>query len=263
MMRAKRAWLFLAVAAAVLSLAAVSPGQAEGRRVDPRADRTLQRMSEFLASAGAFRVRAQSLVDDVQVDGQKIQRVVSHDIAVRRPDRFMARRSGHGGRIDVCFDGRTFTAHHVDRGLYASTDDAGRTIDEVIDFVFDEYGISVPVADVMSADPYELLSEYVLEAKVVGTVALDGVQTTHIACRQEFIDWQVWVEDGARPVPRRLVITYKDQPDSPQYTVRLTDWEFGAHLPPSVFELTLPGEARRIEFSAAAAAAAAQTGGAE
>jgi len=28
----------------------------------------------------------------------------------------------------------------------------------------------------------------------------------------------VWIENGARPLPRKFVITYKDEADSPQYT---------------------------------------------
>ena len=50
------------------------------------------------------------------------------------------------------------------------------------------------------------------------------------------------------PVPRKLVITYKTAPDSPQYVARLWNWSFQPRLSDHYFEFHPPAEADETEF---------------
>ena len=52
-----------------------------------------------------------------------------------------------------------------------------------------------------------------------------GKRCHHLAFAQEHVDWQVWIEDGAQPLVRKFVITYKDEPGAPQYTAIFFDWK--------------------------------------
>ena len=38
-------------------------------------------------------------------------------------------------------------------------------------------------------------------------------------------DWQIWIEAGARPIPRKYVITSKGVAAAPQYTLRIKEWK--------------------------------------
>ena len=67
---------------------------------------------------------------------------------------------------------------------------------------------------------------------------------------QEVIDWQIWIEDGPRPVPRKLLITYKEEPGSPQYVARLSDWDFQPCLSDHYFRFQPPKGSDEIEFLA-------------
>ncbi len=45
-----------------------------------------------------------------------------------------------------------------------------------------------------------------------------GVPCHHLAFEQATIDWQLWIDAGKDPLPRKLVITYKTEDEVPQYT---------------------------------------------
>lgn len=88
----------------------------------------------------------------------------------------------------------------------------------------------------------------------VGPARIDGTVTEHYAFRQPGVDWQVWIETGARPLPRRLVITTTDDPSQPQYASTLK-WNTDAKLGDSAFTFVPPKDAHRIELVAADAVA--------
>jgi hypothetical protein len=137
-------------------------------------------------------------------------------------------------------------------GVYATTD-VPADLDAAIDHVFDTYGFSVPIADLVYSDPYAVLTENVESGFLVGRHSVDGTPCHHLAFSQEFIDWQIWIEDGPRPVPRKLVVTHKDEPGAPQYTARLSGWDFQPRLSDHIFQFDPPPGVDRIEFLSAPA----------
>jgi hypothetical protein len=40
-------------------------------------------------------------------------------------------------------------------------------------------------------------------AGYIGTSWIDGVECDHVAVRQADVDWQVWIERGDTPLPRK------------------------------------------------------------
>ena len=66
-----------------------------------------------------------------------------------------------------------------------------------------------------------------------GLGVVDGVECEHLAFRGPDTDWQIWIETGAKPVPRKYVITSKTVAGAPQYTLRIKEWK--ADLSPDVF----------------------------
>ena len=46
----------------------------------------------------------------------------------------------------------------------------------------------------------------------------------HLAARTDTVDFQVWVADGDKPLPQRVVITYKKAKGEPQFWAQFSDW---------------------------------------
>jgi hypothetical protein len=63
------------------------------------------------------------------------------------------------------------------------------------------------------------------------------------------VDWQIWIERGERPVPRKLVVTSTDQKTQPQHQVVMR-WDLAPHLDERTFTFVPPQDAHRIEFAA-------------
>ena len=60
---------------------------AHGSVLDPEATAALEKMGACLRSLQAFQVQSTTTREDVLLDGQKVQRIVTADLIARRPDR--------------------------------------------------------------------------------------------------------------------------------------------------------------------------------
>ena len=218
-------------------------------RIETHADRLLREMGHFLKSANAFTVHAESSYDTVDQNGRAIRYGGLADVALRRPDGLRSVFNGDERQTQLVYDGKTITLYDAAVNMYAVTE-VPPEIDSAIDTIFDKYGVSIPLSDLAYADPYEILIENVIEGRWVGLHIIDGVPCNHLAFTQESIDWQIWIEDSDQPVPRQVLITYKDQPGWPQYFARLKDWNFEPQFPKNYFEFQPPAGSDVMEFLA-------------
>jgi hypothetical protein len=216
-------------------------------RVETHADRLLKEMGDYLKSADAFTFHAESSYDAIDRNGQKIRFGGTTDVTLRRPDRLRSKFIGDERQTQTFYDGKTVTIYNPAINMYAVTD-VPPDIDSAIDMIFDKYGVSVPLADIVYADPYNILIENVIEGRWVGRHSIAGVPCNHLAFIQESIDWQIWIEDGPKPVPRQVLITYKDEPGWPQYFARLNSWDLKPEFSDDYFQFQPPAGSDEMEF---------------
>lgn len=215
--------------------------------IDPRVDILLRGMSEYLKDADEFSFLAEVNYDQVLEGGQKILRGRRAEISMRRPDRLHVLVNGDLVNERMWYDGETFVLMNLRDLEYIKVDVPPR-IDDTLDFMARNYGISSPVADVLYSDPHAILVENVMTGAYIGQPVIRGVPTHHLAFTQETVDWQLWIEDGAQPVPRKAVITYKNVASAPQFTVWLSDWNFSPRLADSLFKFLPPDGAMQVEI---------------
>jgi len=75
------------------------------------------------------------------------------------------------------------------------------------------------------APRYFLSGEDLEDVTIAGKGVIDGVECDHLAFRNVETDWQIWIESGAKPIPRKYVITSKGIGEAPQYTLRIKEWK--------------------------------------
>jgi hypothetical protein len=110
------------------------------------------------------------------------------------------------------------------------------------------------------------LDKLVVSANYVETTTITDVPCDHVAARTSTgVDIQVWVAQGSEPLPRRVVITYKDETGQPQFWADLSNWNLAPEVSDALFTFTPPAGADRIQFltvvGKAAAPAAPKKGG--
>jgi hypothetical protein len=215
--------------------------------IDKQADRILREMGDYLGNAGEFSFRADVSYDEFSIWDQEIQFGGVAIIALRRPDSLDVAYDGDNRQSRVLFNGETLVFHDLRTNLYAPME-ASEGIDNAIDQLFEQSGTSVPIADLLYSNPYETLIEYADFGVVVGQHSIDGISSHHLAFSGEVLDWQIWIETGPRPLPRQLVITYKEDPGAPQYRARLSNWNFKPGLTDHNFDFIPPTDAKEMEF---------------
>lgn len=216
------------------------------RRVDPRADAVLKKMSELLARTPRFALEAEEVFDEVYEEAPRVQLTNLRRIAVERPGRFAADATGDTLNRAAWYDGRTLSVLNKEQNLYLSVE-MPDTIDAVLDKIAEDYGIVVPLSDLLYSDPYGTLMEGVLYGDYLGLHQAAGVLCHHLAFSQAEIDWQIWIEAGDKPLPRKLVITYLSEPGAPQYEATIKRLTLDPKFPEGLFRFEAPEGAKRIE----------------
>ena len=147
------------------------------------------------------------------------------------------------------FDGKSVKIYEKDSNGYAQFDAPGN-VDQLINGLREGEGAALPGADLLLSNSYELLVVDIMEAKYIGRGIIDGRGCEHLAFRNFDTDWQLWVEAGGQPVPRKMVITSKTMNSAPQYTLRIKSWETGVEMLPSDFTFTPPADAKKLDHNA-------------
>jgi hypothetical protein len=177
---------------------------------------------------------------------EKIQFTNSGELLLQRPDKLRAHRVGGYADVALVFDGKTVSVLGRHLNAYAQFEGPDN-LDALIEALRMGHGIALPGADLLLSNAYEALVAGVLESKHIGRGVIDGVECEHLAFRNADTDWQLWVEVGERPIPRKLVITSKTVNSAPQYSLQIKDWKTEAAPAADAFAFKVPDGATRLE----------------
>jgi hypothetical protein len=238
-----KAVVFAMLAAAVVAGLASSPAWAQSQGSD--AQSFLKAMSDYVSAQKTIELTFDSDIEVITPQLEKIQFTNSGGALLSRPDKLRAYRVGGYSDVALFFDGTTVSALGRHINGYAQFDATG-SVDQLIVALREGYGVALPGADLLLSNAYEVLVAGVKEAKYIGRGVIDGVECEHLAFRNFDTDWQLWVEVGERPVPRKLVITSKTLNCAPQHTVRIKSWKTGVEPAPDAFAFVPPAGAGKL-----------------
>jgi len=214
--------------------------------IHPEADRLLRAACTQLSAAKTFSFKAEVWEDTVVV-GHKVTTTKTIDAQVRRPDGVqMEVRSPKRSR-GFWYDGKSLTLLDRTHNLYGTVP-VPDTIDKVLDAANDQFGINFPLEDLLVNDPYSSASAAIKGGAYFGKVNILGTPCVHIAFSTDQVDWQLWIQDGPNPLPRKLVITYKLEDTAPQFTAIFSDWNIQSVISDKNFVFTPPEGAAKIEI---------------
>jgi hypothetical protein len=197
--------------------------------VTGQASDALRRMSRFLAESKSFAFQADVVYEVVLGDGQKIQYGSRLEAALRRPGELRVDIDGDQYETFFLIDDGQFTFGDIRPGVLAKSK-VPRDLDAAMDDAFLRLGMSVPVADLLYSDPYAVLMESAQWGRQVGIHDVRGVPCIHLAFTSEGLDWQIWIEDGPEPLPRKFVVDWKHLVGSPTYSATFTKWKLNPKL---------------------------------
>ena len=216
-------------------------------RLQTEAIAALRLMGSYLRSLKAFSVDAVTTRDEVTRNGEKVQVAGTVEYLVRTPDHLRADVRTDRKQRQILYNGRVLTVFAPRMLLYATVP-APPTIGTMLDTASKRLRIDFPLADLFLWGTKREGVKELTSARYVGPAYVDGSDTDQYAFRQRGTDWQIWIQRGGTPVPRRLVITTKTNPAMPQYIATLR-WNLAATFNDSEFTFVPPKGAQRIAFA--------------
>lgn len=213
----------------------------------------LKRASDFLAAQPSFRFEAVLGFDVLQSTGQKLEFGGNRKVTVRRPDHARVEiQTRSGEERTLYFDGETISIDLATDNAYVSVPKSG-TLDDALDYLVNDLGTPAPLADLMYSEFYSDVAERVESGFVVGPARIGKRDCVQIALSNPRVDAQLWIENGDRPLPIRLVITYKQAEGSPQFWAHFVDWNLTPETPDSLFAYSPPDGAELLAIEVAVA----------
>jgi hypothetical protein len=213
---------------------------------DADAIKALDRMSAYLRTLKSFQIRSETTRDEVLDNGQAVTFAGVVDMLVQRPNHLRAEVTSDKQNRMYFYDGKSFSLWGK-RVNYYATVPAPPTLRALADMLDEKYNVEMPLADLFywgerrSADDLE-------SAVDVGPSQIGGVTCEHYAFRQKGADWQLWIQQGDFPLPRKLVITTTSDEALPRFSSVMT-WNLAPSFDASAFTFEPPKDARRIAFA--------------
>jgi hypothetical protein len=243
----------------LVAVAALWPttGLAQLSDVDSEAIDLLRRTTDYLAGFKQFRVETDTTLECVLESGQKLQFDHRASTTVERPNKMRAERVGDLIRQIFYYDGKSLTMSLPDDGYYA-TAAAPPTLEATLDFARETLDIIAPAGDLVYKNAFERLTEDLTTAFVVGKSVVRGVRCDHIAFRNPEVDWQIWIQEGDKPLPRKFIVTSKRMVQSPQFVVELLKWEEKPKVTEATFNFSPSKNQTQIDFLTVPPAGAAK-----
>jgi hypothetical protein len=224
----------------------VVQGASESANIDPLALQVLRATTDSLKSAPSFSFRAITSRERLGSNGQIITFVRQSEVTVFRPDKLRVRTTGEHESLDFYFNRGAVILYAPDQKLYAPIN-TEPTLDLAVDRI-EERNIQLPMSPFFRSGPYQVLTEGLIGAAVIGRIQLSGKIFHHLVFLEKDTEWQLWVEAGLRPTPRRAQIVYKGMEREPRVVVDFLDWNLSANPPPAFFVFQKPAGAKAIGF---------------
>jgi hypothetical protein len=213
---------------------------------DPEALAELKRASDFLTSLPRFHFKAVVIYDVIQEDSRSLQFEKHGDVYLQRPDRLFAEVWLDDGRHrQFWYDGKTLGFAERSRNLHTKVK-APPTLDATLDMLEGLMKDPMPLSDLLYSD-LSPLAERAFEADIVGDSLVNGQPCLHLTFRGATVDWQIWVEKGATPFIRKLAISYREVPGTPQVVAVLQLWETPERFSDDLFTFAAPAGSQWID----------------
>lgn len=252
----------IVIVAGVLLAAALAPSRADERkppRIDPKVEKTVRLLSDYYGKLKSFTTEmAVSFTIEALEDKRTTK--AAYRVAIRRPDKLaIVLAKGRMG-MTMLYDGKKLYNYLPAAKAY-TVSDAPKSLD---DFFKDTDAGESPSATRMMmfvnllalSKPYPAILRGVTEASHLGKVKLGKVDCHHLKFVEKDAEWELWVEAGARPLVRKLVLRLKDIappsaariPEQRLIVVTVFDkWTVNTAIPDDRFAFTPPPGASEVK----------------
>ena len=214
---------------------------------DARAVEVLQAMSDYKASLDSVVISGTSIHDARLDAGLIVSNSNEMTFTVKRPASLHFKNFDGIDTMELYFHQGLLTVFDSGTGFYAQAD-IPEKIDAALDFALDELDIDMPLMDLVRADVFDRLVEATDSVLYLTDKSrVMGSDCHHIAIRGAEVDVQLWIQEGNRPVPRRIMITSKWEGGVPRFVANM-NWDTKPDIKSGAFDFKAPDGVSQIQF---------------
>lgn len=225
---------------------------AQAPAVDQQAVQALERSRAYLRTLRSFEIRAQTTIQEVLEDDTKIDLLTHVRYEYSAPNKLFADWTSDRFERQLFFDGSTLTIYAPRVGYFAQTPFQG-TVGDMLEQASKKLGMVFPLPDLFYWAASDARVYDVDGASYIGAARIAGVDLDHYVFKQPDLDWQLWLERGERPLPRKIVMTDLTEPSRPTLTA-LIAWNPDVQLGSERFAFNAAAGIDRIEIGLPAGA---------
>jgi thiol-disulfide isomerase/thioredoxin len=232
----------------------LSGGEAEGQALDGKALAVLRSSFEFLSSATNY---STTLTNSATIDagrGRKHETSGKYEISVELPNKLAMIIKDGDLRCSVISDGKALCTIAPPLKAYAQRD-APKTLAEIFDTDEMRNIVQGDLSDLLFLNNFSMKNAFdtvmngVQSLKILGEEPLEGdVKAYHLHFVEKDFQWDMWIQEGAQPLLRNVVIVRERMATDEQGQVKQTktivskfdNWKVNAELPKDRFVYTVP-----------------------
>jgi len=214
--------------------------------IDPMALEQINRMRSAMERIGTYRMTIATLEDEALASGQLVQVGQTAVIQVDRPEHLsIAAENDSGAKWAAWLVGEKLVLFDRTKELYTRLD-LTPPLDQALNELGERYGLELPFLDIISSLRRASLLDHVQTGLYLGLETVAGQACHHLLFRQAVVDWQMWIDQADPALPRKLLLTFKEESNQPTYQTTVTAWDMAPDFKDSAWEPKLPKKAREV-----------------
>ena len=231
---------------AFLAVGSVSADESAVRQ-DAKALDVLKRMSAYTDTFDQVVIVGITHMDARLGGGLMVSNADEVKVTIDRPDSLHITSFDGIETRELIFHQEMLTVFDSEKGFYAQAS-IPSGVDAALEFALEELDIEAPLMDFILRDQLtQLINSQETVIYLTDKARVAGVDCHHIAIRGPETDVQVWVEEGDKPLPRKVMLTSKWAGGSPRFIANLA-WLTEPELDPGIFEFKAPEGSTNIGF---------------
>jgi peroxiredoxin len=220
----------------------------------PKPEDVVRQMADYLAKLPAATCKVVATFE-VKAEGQELNQVSKMTVRMQRPNRLaLILDEGEMG-LTIVSDGKHLTQCLPPLKRYVVLDapkDYAEMTNIGVPLKFTVLGSTGALIPPTNGDKYfKTLTANVNKPEYVGKEKIGSVQCDHVRFQQERFDWDVWIEEGKRPLPHKVVLDLAKQVGSDKakvhYTVAFSDWNVAPKFTDADFTFKPPAGTEEVD----------------
>jgi hypothetical protein len=216
------------------------------------ANELLTRMTEKIKSVPAFSFATAETADRLKRGGEKVKLNVNRNVTFKSPDRMYFKTTGDRD-LEAFYNGKNLILVSHKEKVWGQLP-APPTVAETIDKIKENYGMPLPVADLLGLDAKGKLRNPANPGEIEKKETIGGVECNVLAFKNADVDWEVWIPVSGDPLPKKFHAKYKTAKGQPESLFEFSNWNLTPQITDDTFVAKVPDDYEGIPIIQRAAA---------